>query len=374
HYEVQTEEIDCGRLMSLLREMEIKNLGNDRKLHFKSLRDDNKMRCIWNELKSLLDADLLRGKFIEQIDWKEKALSNIGTIKEKIKNEKSPAHEYLFEKISKIDVKNLTYDDPLCISVIDLDSDQFQVPESDYDTLVGRKAGIRRLSKDMLIKNVCSEFVEKREEARHMYKFVLAPTEIVTHDRWIEQEHDRAQIAKGITDVLLQEIKSDILRRVTKGSENSLVESIARLIDATIYRLPIGCEVEVTRGERQSLASKYRKAQQMEGSRGDKPDLMIRAFLRQKWDEIVYFESGKWKSTNQKIRDDHNKLVQFSIDGDYLIIHGLIREKGVRYYFPIARARIPFKDESTKEVEEFVHVLMTLRGLINSLQKKTRKF
>ncbi|CAG8792892.1 24378_t:CDS:2, partial [Racocetra persica] len=82
------------------------------------------------------------------------------------------------------------------------------------------------------------------EEARRLYKFVLTPTELVTHDQWVEQNHDRERVVKGITDVLLQEIKTDILRRVDKGSENTLVGSIARLIDVTMYRLPIGCEIE----------------------------------------------------------------------------------------------------------------------------------
>ena len=42
---------------------------------------------------------------------------------------------------------------------------------------------------------------------------------------------------------------------------------------------------------------------------------MIRVIFRNKWEEMVYFESGKWDCNVDKIRGDHNKLVQFCIDG-----------------------------------------------------------
>ena len=60
-----------------------------------------------------------------------------------------------------------------------------------------------------------------------------------------------------------------------------------------MYRLPVDYEIEVTRAERQSIASKNRKVQQQKGSRGDKPDLMICVIFRSKWEEIVYVKSGK---------------------------------------------------------------------------------
>ncbi|RGB33381.1 hypothetical protein C1646_788831 [Rhizophagus diaphanus] len=90
-----------------------------------------------------------------------------------------------------------------------------------------------------------------------------------------------------------EEIKLNTLQRVSRGSENTLVEIIACLIDMVMYYLPVNYEVEVTRAERQSKASKNCKVQQKTGSRGDKPDLMFCAYLRQKWEEIIFFKSGK---------------------------------------------------------------------------------
>jgi hypothetical protein len=243
------------------------------------------------------------------------------------------------------------------------------------------------LSKSSEIKNLCADFVLKRKEVHRLRKFVLSSSETVSHDQWVEEEHEKERVARGITDVLLQEIKLNTFRKVFNGSENSLVEIIARLMDTAMYRLPVEYEIEVTRAERQSMASKNRKVQQQKGSRGDKPDLMIRVFFRNKWEEIVYVESGKWNCDDEKIHSDHNKLVQLCIDGtDELLkicereplnrnyigfgvniagecieIHGLVHEKGVKYYFPVSRAKISFHKESAEEVEEFIHALLTLR-------------
>ena len=76
---------------------------------------------------------------------------------------------------------------------------------------------------------------------------MLPLRDIVTHDQWIEDEE---RVASGITDILLQEIRLNVLRRVSEGSENTLVEIIVRLIDMAMYHLPVDYEVEVTRAER----------------------------------------------------------------------------------------------------------------------------
>ena len=41
---------------------------------------------------------------------------------------------------------------------------------------------------------------------------------------------------------------------------------------------------------------------------------MIRAYLRNKWDEVAYIESSKWQTNDQKIFDDHNKLARLTLD------------------------------------------------------------
>ena len=96
-----------------------------------------------------------------------------------------------------------------------------------------------------------------------------------------------------MTNILLQEIMSNALRKILKGSESSLVKVVSRLIDAVIWGLSVKYDVEITRGERQSVTSKDRKSQQNSGSKGNRSDLIIRAYLRNKWDEVTYIESSK---------------------------------------------------------------------------------
>ncbi|CAG8661051.1 7254_t:CDS:2, partial [Paraglomus brasilianum] len=302
-----------------LKETESEIIDKERKQHLKSLQDISQMRFIRNELLSLKDMGFLRGKFEEGINWKALALNSIAILKDKIKKKDTPPHEHIFTKISNIDVDELSNDDPLCIGVIDLSSDKYNIPESDYESLVGEKANIRNLSKDVV----------GRSDTRSMG----------------EDDHIKERIARGITDVLLQEIKLNALRRISRDYE-----------------------VEVTRAERQSTASKNRKAQQKSGSRGDKPDLMFRAHLRQKWEEIVFFESEKWDANEDKICHDHNKLVQLCLDGSKQLVKNVqkkpfTKEKGMKYHLhlPVVKAKIPLGKESVEEVEEFVHALLTLR-------------
>ena len=66
----------------------------------------------------------------------------------------------------------------------------------------------------------------------------------------------------------MQKIKLNAFHKVSNGSENSLVEIIARLMDTAMYHLPIEHDIEVTRAERQSVASKNHKIQQQKGLRG----------------------------------------------------------------------------------------------------------
>ena len=42
-------------------------------------------------------------------------------------------------------------------------------------------------------------------------------------------------------------------------------------------------------------------------------------------------------------------------------IFGLIHEKEVNHYLPVARAKIPLSVETVDEVEEFIHALLILR-------------
>ncbi|CAG8489861.1 17288_t:CDS:2, partial [Cetraspora pellucida] len=165
--------------------------------------------------------------------------------KTKLQDEETQAHERLIAKLSEVDVKKLTCNDPLTNNVIDLGANYLQIPDDDFEVLAGERAGIRKLKKDPLIKNVCAEFVKKRGEASNSYKLVLSQSEKVVHDRWVEESYGRERIARNVTDILLQEVKSNALHKVLRGSEGSKVEIVSRLIDAVMWRLPLEYDVEV---------------------------------------------------------------------------------------------------------------------------------
>ncbi|CAJ0824796.1 3362_t:CDS:2 [Entrophospora sp. SA101] len=274
HSDIQSEDNDCDSLLRILEELEMENLDNGRKQCLISLQDINKTD--------------------EPPNWKLHAVSNINRLKGNLQDANTLEHRRLLEKIRVVDINDLTYDSPLANGIVDLGSPQYQIIEDDYEV------------------------------------FVV----ILSHGRWVERGVDRVQVAVNITDILLQEIKRNVLRRVSGGSENVLVDAITRLMEASLYQVPIEFDIEVTRNERQSMA-----------------------------------KSGKWRSTEIKSHNDHNKLAHFCIDGyvdmskkinknelnkfcitfginitdeHFIVINGFLRENGIKFYLPIAKAKIPF--------------------------------
>ncbi len=133
-----------------------------------------------------------------------------------------------------MNVKQLTCNDLLTNNVIDLGANYFQIQDNDYNSLIGKKAEIRKLSKNLSIKNVCNEFINKRDKIQSPVKFMVAYYEKVTHNKWVELNYERECIVRNMTNILLQEMMSNALRKILKGSESSLVEVVSQLIDAVI--------------------------------------------------------------------------------------------------------------------------------------------
>ncbi|CAG8598594.1 3026_t:CDS:2 [Paraglomus occultum] len=266
--DIQSEGRDCNCLLEVFKELTAENLNSQRKRHLTSLQDIDKMRCIWVELKSLMDEDLIRLETNESSSWKLHALCNINSLKDALQQAGTPVHHRLLQKIQELDINDLTYDNPLANGIVDLGSSQYQLTDDDYEILAGEKCTIRKLKKGYLIKSACANYVMRRNEIQTQYKFVVAPSETTRHKNWVVSEIDRAQIATNITDTLLQEMKRNVLHKISKASEHALVDVVARLIEASIYQMPIGLDIEVTRNDRQSDASKKRKNRQVSGSRG----------------------------------------------------------------------------------------------------------
>ncbi|CAH1766513.1 6568_t:CDS:2, partial [Entrophospora sp. SA101] len=199
HSDIQSEDNDCDSLLRILEELEMENLDNGRKQCLISLQDINKMRCIWKELKFLVDDDLIRFETDEPPNWKLHAVSNINRLKGNLQDANTLEHRRLLEKIRVVDINDLTYDSPLANGIVDLGSPQYQIIEDDYEVFVGEKSGIKNLIKDPLVKGACADFITKRDEIRdeirNQYKFIISPSEVLSHGRWVERGVDRVQVA-----------------------------------------------------------------------------------------------------------------------------------------------------------------------------------
>ena len=85
-----------------------------------------------------------------------------------------------------MDVEQLIYNDLLTNNVIDLDANYFQNQDNDYDSFIGKRVRIWKLNKDPFIKNVCNEFINKRDEIQSLVRFMLTHYEKVIHNKWVE--------------------------------------------------------------------------------------------------------------------------------------------------------------------------------------------
>ncbi len=82
-----------------------------------------------------------------------------------------------------MDIKQLTHNDLLTNNVINLDVNYLQIQDNDYDSLIGERARIQKLSKDLSIKNVCNEFINKRDEIQSPVKFMVTHYEKVIYNK-----------------------------------------------------------------------------------------------------------------------------------------------------------------------------------------------
>jgi len=88
-----------------------------------------------------------------------------------------------------------------------------------------------------------ADLVKQRDTYR--LRFILSSSQRITHDRWVDPDMDRqnvaAKIIKYLGDLYLQK------RDVSRNSENHLVEMMAGCVDVALQDLPIDLKVEVTR-------------------------------------------------------------------------------------------------------------------------------
>ncbi|KAF0460881.1 hypothetical protein F8M41_000538 [Gigaspora margarita] len=144
-------------------------------------------------------------------------------------------HLHLYKQLYNADINTLLCNDLLVNNIVNFKSSHFSLTKEEQNILVGKRSSIRELSKNTLIRQVCANFIIKRNEIKQHYRFMILLSEKVTHAHWVEQDYEKEQVARNITDDLLLKIKSNIFCQVSNGSENFFVEAIAHLIKASLY-------------------------------------------------------------------------------------------------------------------------------------------
>ncbi|CAG8791385.1 3959_t:CDS:2, partial [Dentiscutata erythropus] len=190
---VNTEEADCEHVIKILKELTDGDIDESRKQHFTSLQDIEKIQFMWKELNALMkDTDLFRPKH-DKPKWKTRATCNIGSMKEILRHlrNESQTHFHLFEMLCDANVDKLLCNDPLVNSIVDLGSPRFSLKEEEQNVLAGERSSIKGLSIGALVRQVCANFITKRNEIKQRYRFMILPSEKVTHARWVEQEYER---------------------------------------------------------------------------------------------------------------------------------------------------------------------------------------
>ncbi len=59
------------------------------------------------------------------------------------------------------------------------------------------------MSKNLSIKNVCNEFINKKDKIQSPVKFMLIHYEKMTHNKLVESNYKRERIARNMTNILL---------------------------------------------------------------------------------------------------------------------------------------------------------------------------
>ncbi|CAG8835394.1 35529_t:CDS:2 [Gigaspora margarita] len=208
--EVNTKEADCKHVIKILKNLTNENIDKNQAPFHDIARFREKLNAL------IKDTDLFHPKH-DKPNWKIQAMYNIGSMKDILwhQQSESQAHLYFYKWLCNVDINTLLCNDPLVNNIVDFKSSYFSLTKEEQNILVGKRSSIRELSKNTLIRQK------------------------VTHAYWVEQDYEREQVAKNITDDLLLKIKSNIFCRISNGSENSFVEAIAHLIKASLYWLPL---------------------------------------------------------------------------------------------------------------------------------------
>ncbi|RGB26630.1 hypothetical protein C1646_720589 [Rhizophagus diaphanus] len=164
----------------------------------------------------------------------------------------------------------------------------------------------------------------------------------------LEQNHDIMEACKEFIQNEESKINIDeILGNINYGE---WLDKSKKLQDLTKWMLE-------SMGEEGSSASAIRKGSRKIARRADY--MMVVQLGKNAELEIIYLETGRPNSSQDKWIRDHKKLIR-----DVLELYVMWKESGIYKYCLIEEATIPLYMTSSSAVYPLIHALMTLRTAI----------
>ncbi|CAG8498178.1 12634_t:CDS:2, partial [Acaulospora morrowiae] len=316
--------------------------------------------------------------------WHENANANLRSLKCDVGwciNESASYEKTMWERIEmelkEINVEDLGFDHPICSGVLDLKSVPFtNIPGSVCDTF---KEPFQKykLEQNHNVMDTCKEFIRNEESKINIDENQCKPLEI--------------SFAKPAYMILLH---SHLLKGKSINEGSYVCEVLAPLLNIVMSNLPGNPIAWDIWGEEGSSASAIRKGSRKIARRADY--MMMAQLGKNAKLEIVYLETGRPDSTQDKRLRDHKKLIRFfkdSIDttrsvlklkkifnqsskrqnlsiftinvaGDVIELYAMHRELGIYRYCLIEEASIPLHITSANAVYPLIHTLLTLRTAV----------
>ncbi|CAG8697877.1 3227_t:CDS:2 [Dentiscutata erythropus] len=328
--------------------------------------------CSLTEMKALV---------IDAETWPDDAnanlellIRNVNQLKNKSVGYEKTMWERIEVELEEVDVESLGFDHPICSGVLDAKSKPFtEMPLSLCD--VFREPFQKyKLDRNDFIVEACIESIRNEESKINLDEDLRD----VEFGRWLDEPEKLREMTKRILETLFKVWKSPkyeaFIKKGKPVNEGSYVcEVLAPLLNIVMSDLPGNPAIWDIWGEEGSLASTIRK-----GSRkfARKPDYMAVVQLKKGAElEIVYLETGRPNSSQDKRQRDYKKLIRFSkdsIDTTRKIsklkrVFNLSSKRKILSIFAIniaEEAPIPLHKTSPNAIYPLIHALMTLRTAV----------
>ncbi|UZO18744.1 uncharacterized protein OCT59_010056 [Rhizophagus irregularis] len=334
--------------------------------------------------------------------WYEDANTNLRSLKRDVRRcmtESASYEKTMWERIEteleEINVKNLGFDHPICSGVLDIKSEPFTNMPGSVSDIFKEPFRKYKLEQNHDIMEACNEFIQN-EESKINIDEVLGN---INYREWLDKPEELQDLTKRMLESMLKVWKSPkydaYIKKGKSINEGSYVcEVLAPLLNIVMSDLPGNPIAWDIWGEEGSSASAIQKGSRKIARRADY--MMVAQFRKNAELEIVYLETGRPNSSQDKRDRDHKKLIHFSKDsidttrniknlkkifnqpsrrqnltiftiniaGDVIELYAMRKESGIYKYCLIEEATIPLHMTSPSAVYSLIHALMTLRTAV----------